>query len=49
MAMTFLVLPLALLVWKLAYGPRPPEEHELAPRADVAELLQVDPPTDLQG
>jgi hypothetical protein len=49
MDMSFMVLPLALFVWKLAYGPTPRDEPVPPRRNDVAELLPVEPPRDLPG
>ena len=42
--MSVVILPLALLVWKLAYGPPPPPRADDLPRpgADIAEWLPPD-------
>jgi hypothetical protein len=49
MDMSFMVVPLALFVWRLAYGPAPRDEPSPARHSDVAELLSIEPARDLPG
>jgi hypothetical protein len=49
MDVSFMVLPLAVFVWRLAYGPPPRDEPAPARHNDVAELLAIEPARDLPG
>ena len=44
--MSLMILPLAMVVWRLAYGPVPREEERPRRGVDLAEFLPGEPVSD---